>query len=391
MFDLTAVESARRSPASARPAARRASAIGIVLSLTALAGCVGERETDAASPAAPPQAAAPTSAPPDSSVAPTPGVVVPGGTPEVVASGFTTPWSVVFVDDTALVSQRDTGEILEIVGDGTRVIGEVPDLAARGEGGLLGLAHADGFVYAYVTIPGGNRVMRFPLEGAPGSYALGAAQTVVDGIPSANIHNGGRIAFGPDGMLYITAGDAADPDAAQDRGSLGGKILRVTPEGEVPADNPFPGSPVWSLGHRNPQGIGWDAGGTMFASEFGQDTWDELNIIEPGANYGWPEVEGIGGSAGFVDPVQQWAPADASPSGLAVVDGSVVIANLRGQRLRIVPTADPSSAREFFVGEYGRLRDVVVSPEGDLWFVTSDTDRAGGSDDAILRVPLAAG
>jgi glucose/arabinose dehydrogenase len=270
-------------------------------------------------------------------------------------------------------------------------VGEVPDLAARGEGGLLGIAHADGYLYRYVTIPGGNRVMRFPLEGAPGSFALGAAQTVLDGIPSANIHNGGRIAFGPDGLLYVTAGDAADPDAAQDPDALGGKILRVTPEGEVPDDNPFPGSPVWSLGHRNPQGIGWDAEGTMYASEFGQDTWDELNIIEPGANYGWPEVEGIGGQDGFVDPVQQWAPADASPSGLAVVGGSVLIANLRGQRLRAVPTADPASARDYFVGDYGRLRDAVVAPNGDLWIITSNTDRGGGADDEILSVPLAAG
>ncbi|KQR21846.1 glucose dehydrogenase [Microbacterium sp. Leaf151] len=308
-----------------------------------------------------------------------------------MASGFTTPWSVVFVDDTALVSQRDTGEILEITDGDTRVVGEVPDLAARGEGGLLGIAHADGYLYTYVTIPGGNRVMRFPLEGTPGSFSLGAAQTVLDGIPSANIHNGGRIAFGPDGLLYVTAGDAADPDAAQDPGSLGGKILRVTPEGEVPADNPFPGSPVWSLGHRNPQGIGWDADGTMYASEFGQDTWDELNVIEPGSNYGWPEVEGIGGRAGFVDPVQQWAPADASPSGLAVVEGAVVIANLRGERLRIVPTGDLGVFDDYFVGEYGRLRDVAAAPDGSLWVVTSNTDRGGGDSDVILRVSVSRG
>ncbi|MDQ1138060.1 glucose/arabinose dehydrogenase [Microbacterium sp. SORGH_AS 1204] len=354
----------------------------LALGIAALAGCTSERETGAVPP---------SSTPAPSSAAPTDGFVAPSGTPEVVASGFTTPWSVTFVMDTALVSQRDTGEILEIVGAQTRVVGEVPDLAARGEGGLLGIAHADGFLYAYVTTPEGNRVLRFLLEGEPGSFSLGPSQTVIDGIPSANIHNGGRIAFGPDGMLYVTAGDAADPDAAQDPRSLGGKILRVSPDGGIPDDNPFPGSPIWSLGHRNPQGIGWDAGGTMFASEFGQNTWDELNIIEPGANYGWPEVEGVGQREGFVDPVQQWAPADASPSGLAVIDGSVVIANLRGQRLRVVPTADPSSAREYYVGEYGRLRDAVVAPDGDLWFVTSDTDRAGGSDDEILRVPLTEG
>lgn len=308
-----------------------------------------------------------------------------------MASGLTTPWSVAFVDETPLVSQRDTGEILEVTDAGTRVVGEVPDLAARGEGGLLGIAHAEGFLYAYVTTTSGNRVVRFVLEGAPGSFALGAVDTVVDGIPSAAIHNGGRLAFGPDGMLYVTAGDAADPEAAQDPEALGGKILRVAPDGSIPADNPLPGSPVWSLGHRNPQGIGWDADGTMFASEFGQDTWDELNVIEPGANYGWPEVEGIGEREGFVDPVQQWAPAEASPSGLAVVNGAVVIANLRGQRVRVVPTADPSVAEEYFVGEYGRLRDVVEAPDGSVWVVTSNTDRGGGDTDGILRVPLVRG
>ncbi|MDQ1082847.1 MULTISPECIES: sorbosone dehydrogenase family protein [Microbacterium] len=389
MIDVAEPRSARRSTPGGRRA-RRSSAVGLVLSLVALAGCVGERETDAVTPAAP-TPSAPTLAPSASPAASTPGAVFPAGAPEVVASGFTTPWSVAFVDDTALVSQRDTGEILEIAGGQTRVVGEVPDVAARGEGGLLGIAYADDAVFAYLTTADGNRVLRFALEGEPGSFSLGSAQIVIDGIPSAGIHNGGRIAFGPDGMLYVTAGDAADPGAAQNPESLGGKILRVTPDGGIPDDNPFPGSPVWSLGHRNPQGIGWDADGTMFASEFGQDTWDELNIIEPGANYGWPEVEGIGGREGFIDPVQQWAPADASPSGLAVVEGSVIIANLRGQRLRVVPTADPVSAREYFVGEFGRLRDAVLSPDGDLWFVTSDTDRAGGSDDEILRVPLATG
>lgn len=347
----------------------------LAVSTMVLAGCAAERTTEAV----------PTP------TAGTAGFVVPDAEPQVVASGLTTPWSVAFVDDAALVSERDTGRILEIVGDRTRVVAEVPDVAAAGEGGLLGIAHAEGFLYAYVTTPEGNRVVRFALEGAPGSFALGEVETVLDGIPSANIHNGGRLAFGPDGMLYITAGDAADPGAAQDASSLGGKILRVTPEGEVPADNPFPDSPVWSLGHRNPQGIGWDAEGAMFASEFGQNTFDELNVIRPGANYGWPEVEGVGGVEGFVDPVQQWAPADASPSGLAVAEGSVLVANLRGERLRAIPTADTSTAREFFAGEFGRLRDAVVAPDGALWIVTSNTDRAGGADDRILRVALTAG
>lgn len=364
---------------------RPGAAAALTFALVALVGCTGEREPEAGP--------GPTSAPADTRPATPDAAVtfVPAGAPEVVASGLTTPWSVAFVAETALVSQRDTGEILELGEGATRVVGVVPDLAARGEGGLLGLAYADGFLYAYVTTFDGNRVVRFPLEGSPGSFALGAVETILDGIPAANIHNGGRLAFGPDGMLYITAGDAADPGAAQNPDVLGGKILRVAPDGAVPADNPFPGSPVWSLGHRNPQGIGWDDDGTMFASEFGQDTWDELNIIEPGANYGWPEVEGTGAGERFTDPVQQWAPVDASPSGLAVVGDTVFIANLRGQRLRAVPTAEPSTSSEYYVGEFGRLRDAVATPDGDLWIVTSDTDRDAGNDDVILRVPLAAG
>lgn len=364
---------------------RPGAAAALTFALVALVGCTGEREPEAGP--------GPTFAPADTRPA-TPGAAVtfvPAGAPEVVASGLTTPWSVAFVAETALVSQRDTGEILELGEGATRVVGVVPDLAARGEGGLLGLAYADGFLYAYVTTFDGNLVVRFPLEGSPGSFALGAVETILDGIPAANIHNGGRLAFGPDGMLYITAGDAADPGAAQNSDVLGGKILRVAPDGAVPADNPFPGSPVWSLGHRNPQGIGWGDDGTMFASEFGQDTWDELNIIEPGANYGWPEVEGAGAGERFTDPVQQWAPVDASPSGLAVVGDTVFIANLRGQRLRAVPTAEPSTSSEYYVGVFGRLRDAVATPDGDLWIVTSDTDRGAGNDDVILRVPLAAG
>ncbi len=364
---------------SLRAPGRRSRAAGVVIAAVfVLTGCAAERPTEAASPRVPAGAS--------------PGPAVPAlGDPTPVVGGLTTPWSVAFVDGTALVSERDTGRILEVADGGTRVVGEIPSATPGGEGGLLGISARDGFLYAYATTADDNRVLRLPLEGAPGALRLGSAQTVIDGIPSANIHNGGRIAFGPDGMLYITAGDASDPGAAQDTEALGGKILRLAPDGSVPADNPFPGSPVWSLGHRNPQGIGWDAAGTMYASEFGQNRWDELNVIEPGANYGWPEVEGIGGREGFVDPVQQWAPAEASPSGLAVVDGAVVIANLRGERVRVVPTDDPSAAEEFFVGEYGRLRDVAAAPDGSLGVVTSDTDRGGGDTDEILRVPLVRG
>ncbi|MDU0344850.1 PQQ-dependent sugar dehydrogenase [Microbacterium sp. KSW2-29] len=361
------------------PRRRAGVACSVAVGLTALAGCAPEGRTDAV------PTASPSTSPRVSEVASAPPAL---GDPTTVVDGLTTPWSVTSSDGAILLSQRDTAEILEVVDDDTRVVGAIPGVAPGGEGGLLGIAVRDGFLYAYATTADDNRVVRAALEGEPGALRLGVTRTVIDGIPSANIHNGGRIAFGPDGMLYITAGDASDPRAAQDPDELGGKILRVLPDGSVPADNPFPGSPVWSLGHRNPQGIGWDAAGTMYASEFGQNTWDELNVIEPGANYGWPEVEGVGGREGFVDPVQQWAPAEASPSGLAVVDGAVVIANLRGQRVRVVPTADLSSSEEYLVGDYGRLRDVVAGPDGTVWVVTSNTDRGGAGTDALLRVPL---
>lgn len=343
-------------------------------------------------------AAAPAQGAPTASTAPgRPGQSTPTGTPRTVASGLAVPWSVVFREDgTPLVSERDSGRVLELAEDGSaRPVGTVGGVEAVGEGGLLGLALDDrDRLYAYSTTAEGNRVQRFPLAGSAGSLSLGEPETLLDGLPSASYHNGGRIAFGPDGLLYVTAGDAGQPGRAQDLGSLGGKILRITPDGDVPADNPFPGSPVYSYGHRNPQGLTWAEDGTMFASEFGQNTWDELNIITPGANYGWPEVEGIGGDEDFTDPVQQWEPGEASPSGITHLDGTVVVANLRGAVLRAVPVADPTTSTELYPDTYGRLRDVTVAPDGRLWLVTSNTDgrgQPGPDDDRILSVDLGRG
>lgn len=315
------------------------------------------------------------------------------GSPRAVATGLDVPWSLVFHDGVPLVSERNTGRILELAADGSgRSIGTVDGVQAGGEAGLLGLAVGrEGDLYVYSTAADGNRVQRFPVTGAPGSLALGQPRTLLERIPAAPNHDGGRLAFGPDGMLYVTAGDAGQRNSAQDRGSLAGKILRMAPDGGVPADNPFPGSLVYSYGHRNPQGLAWADDGTMFATEFGQNTWDELNIIRPGANYGWPEVEGIANRDGFVDPVQQWQPGAASPSGMAQAGGTLFIANLRGQVLRTVPVANPSTSTEHFRGEFGRIRDVAVTPEGTLWFLTNNTDGRGDpreGDDSILEVPL---
>ncbi|WP_229054592.1 sorbosone dehydrogenase family protein [Aeromicrobium sp. Leaf350] len=361
----------------------RTSHAAIALATTAallLSACGGDGEPNATS--SPPATAADGGA-----------EVVPAGTPAAVTTDLEAPWSIAFVGETALISSRDDGDVLELTDDGeTRLAGTVEGVVHESESGLLGLAvDSQNRLYAYSTGADGNRVQRFTLTGEPGSYELGPVETILDGIPAAPTHDGGRIAFGPDDMLYVTVGDANDRPAAQDPESLSGKILRMTPDGGVPEDNPIPGSLTYSYGHRNPQGIAWAEDGTMFASEFGQDTWDELNVITPGGNYGWPEAEGIAGDSQYIDPVQQWDPDRASPSGIAISDGTVFIANLRGRTLRAVPVADPTSSTDYFTGEHGRLRDVVVAPDGDLWFLTNNTDGRGqpdGNDDQVLRIAL---
>ncbi len=314
------------------------------------------------------------------------------GEVDVVAQDLVAPWSMAFHEGTALISERDSARILELDRDGNaREVGRVVGVEPGGEGGLLGIAVHEGFLYAYGTGKNENWILRFELSGEAGSLALGASEMILDGISAAAIHNGGRIAFGPDGMLYATTGDAGNTDNAQDLDSFGGKILRMTADGNVPDDNPFPDSLIYSYGHRNPQGIAWALDGTMYASEFGQNTWDELNIIEAGGNYGWPEVEGTADQDEYIDPVQQWEPSEASPSGIAVTDDAIFIANLRGERLREVPLSDTSTSTEHFVGEYGRLRDVTATPDGELWFLTNNTDGRGDpepDDDRVLSIDL---
>ena len=308
-------------------------------------------------------------------------------------------------DASALVSLRDSGTLVHIGADGSvSEVGEIPGVTGGGSGGFLGLTPTEGgllglaaspdftedrLVYAYLTAAQENRVVRLTFDGT----SLGEPEVVLDAIPTANIHNGGRIAFGPDGYLYVTTGDASDQGLAQEIGALNGKILRVTLDGQPAPGNPFAGSPVWTLGHRNVQGIGWDDEGRMYASEFGQNRFDELNLIEPGGNYGWPVVEGDGGGDEYVDPLLTWEPAEASPSGITVHGGAVYVAGLRGQRLWQVPVAGVGEVGEpqaYLTGEYGRLRAVEIAPDGSLWVLTNNTDSRGDprpGDDRIL--PLA--
>ncbi|WP_347104483.1 PQQ-dependent sugar dehydrogenase [Microbacterium sp. 4R-513] len=358
------------------------------------------------SPSSPDGAIPPTATPstPSGSAsgppAPAEGFWRPTGAPTTLASGLTAPWSVVPLDDGgALVSQRDDGSILELTASGDlREVGVVPDVVSGGESGLHGLAvWTDGderWLYAYHGASDDNRVVRMPLTGEPGSLALGEPEVVIEGIARNSTHNGGRLAFGPDGMLYVTTGDAQDRTASQNPDSLNGKILRLTPEGRPAPGNPF-GNEVYTLGHRNVQGIAWTSDGTMWASEFGQNTFDELNRIEPGVNYGWPIYEGMEDDDRYMDPVATWPTSDASPSGIAAVGDTVFMAGLRGERLWVIDTDAPGIADEpaaFLTGEQGRLRDVVASPDGSLWVLTNNTDGRGtprAGDDLLLRVDIA--
>jgi glucose/arabinose dehydrogenase len=328
-------------------------------------------------------------------------VTVPPGPPEpapsvsgvrlagTVATGLEAPWGIAFLPDgSALVSERDSNRILHVGDDSNRFVGKVEGVEPRGEGGLLGITLSGDWLYAYFTAANDNRVVRMKWDGS----ALGPPRDVLTGIPKAVIHNGGRIIFGPDGMLYVATGDAGNRDLPQDRTSLGGKILRITPTGSVPEDNPLPDSPIFSLGHRNVQGLAFDARNRLWASEFGQSNVDELNLVEAGANYGWPDCEGACKRAGYVDPVVQWQPTSiASPSGMAIVGDTAYVASLRGQSVWEVPLDGSGRATPLQLGDLGRLRTIEPAPDGSMWLSTSNTDGRGDprpGDDRILRLTL---
>jgi glucose/arabinose dehydrogenase len=313
--------------------------------------------------------------------------------PQTVATNLTAPWGMAFLPDgSLLVTERDSARLLQIrTGQAPQVLGTIPGVVPGGEGGLLGIAVSptyaqDQWVYVYFTAASDNRITRFRLN------AIGTQNVIQSGLAKAQIHNGGRIAFGPDGMLYAGVGDAGNTANAQNQSSRNGKILRMTPTGGVPAGNPF-NTVVYSLGHRNVQGLAWDAQGRMYASEFGQNTFDEVNQIVAGGNYGWPTCEGMCNNPSFRNPIVTWTTAVASPSGAAIANQHVFVAGLRGQRLWVVPLTASGGAGtpiDELNNQFGRLRAVAVGPDGWLWIATSNRDGRGtptAQDDRIVRFP----
>jgi glucose/arabinose dehydrogenase len=313
-----------------------------------------------------------------------------------IASDLAVPWGLAFLPDgSALVTQRDAGTI-SAIDDGTVTqVGEIPETVPTSEGGLLGLAvspeyESDHAIFVYVTTAHDNRVLTMTYDGG----VIHDLHPILTGIPNGSIHDGGRLAFGPDGYLYVSTGETGDGDLAQDRESLGGKILRITTDGDPAPGNPDPDSPIWTLGHRNVQGLAFDDQDRLWASEFGSSVWDEMNLIQKGKNYGWPVAEGDANLEGYTDPYVQWRPEDASPSSVAYLDGELWVASLRGERLWEVPITSSGTLGQptaHFVGAYGRFRTVVAAPDGSLWLGTSNRDGRGfpaPHDDRIFRVTI---
>lgn len=328
---------------------------------------------------------------------------------ETVASGLRVPWALAFAPDGRLFFTERPGR-LRVISNGQLQAAPVAQLPAveTAESGLMGLAvdpafAQNGFLYVMYTFrdtAGGlhNRVSRLTE-----SQGRAANEVVLlDNLPAGSIHDGGRIKFGPDGKLYVTQGETGNTSLSQNLGSLGGKIMRINPDGSIPGDNPFPGSTVYSFGHRNPEGLAWQPGtGTMWSTEHGPVGNDEVNIIRAGANYGWPVITGRAGNAQFSDPILLFTPSVA-PAGATFYNGSklspwrgnLFFGTLAGQHLHRVVLGGPGldqvvSEERMFQGAYGRLRDVAEGPDGFLYFSTSNHDgrgNPGAADDRILRI-----
>ena len=321
---------------------------------------------------------------------------------DVIVDGLNNPWEIVFAPEGEIFFSERDGRIWKIEEFGQAKVIETFPKSGSVEGGTLGLALHPEFeknkkIYVYQTNLEleffQNKVYSFTVDG----YTLTDKQVIIDGIPGAPWHDGGRIAFGPDGKLYITTGDAINPGWSQDLSSLAGKILRIDPDGKIPDDNPFDSSPIFSYGHRNPQGIAWSNDGLLVSSEHGPSGemgygHDEINVIVKGKNYGWPKVVGDSSGDGFVNPIIHSGQATWAPSGMIFFDsekipsleGKFLVGALRGQHLMVVDVAKDGSlisTEKMFEGEFGRIRTAQIDPDGVLYLLT-----ANGENDKIIRI-----
>jgi glucose/arabinose dehydrogenase len=395
----------------------------VILMFGALAACMSSRTTGStAGTSSAPSAPAPTNfsqGSPDPSRTDDETVSV-----STLVRNVDIPWGVTFLPGgAALVTERRTLRILRIgpehQADGDLAKTEVATITeanSDNEGGLLGIAASPNFardqtIFVMYTTNVDNRIAKLRLGQRP--------EPIVTGIPLAGIHDGGRLMFGPDGYLYATTGDATRGENAQQVGDLGGKILRMTAEGTPAPGNPFPDSLVWSYGHRNPEGLAWDRDGNMFVADIGDALWDELDIVRPGQNYGWPKVEGIKTNSEYINPIVAWHPEVGVGAGVAIQDRVAVVACLRGQRIYLVHLAAPfvdgpgqqrvadafpggpvqwrpdagvvDQPTEALTGKYGRLRTAINAPDGSIWLTTSNRDGRNDKgpsleDDRILRL-----
>lgn len=318
----------------------------------------------------------------------------------VIASNLEVPWDIAFLPNDEMIVSERTGELSRFGHDGKKhSITGTPDTKTFGEGGLLGIAlHPDfaknTFIYVYYSSGGllgtSCHVERYTLE----NDTLSNKTTILTDIPGAVFHDGGRMAFGPDGKLYITTGDATNSDNAQKTDSLSGKILRVNDDGSIPSDNPFANA-VWSYGHRNPQGLAWDDQGRLWSTEHGRSGissgYDELNLIEKGKNYGWPTIEGPKTKEGFETArLQSGAATTWAPASLVYYKGKMLFGGLLGQSLYVADISqNPPTITSELVKTYGRIRTVVIGPDGFIYLTTSNTDGRGtkkADDDKIIRL-----
>ena len=379
---------------------------------------------------------------------------VPTGKTKTLITGLRAPWELLFLPDgQALIDERDSGTISQINKDlsvhKVAFTSTTPPCIKFCEGGTLGMTYAADrpggklSLFVFLTTLNDNRILKYDLDSdESGNWSLSNKRVILKGIDRSGLsttHNGGRLAIGPDGKLWVSSGDAGmRGSTSQNWDRLAGSVLRVNLDGSVPADNPRPGKYAWAKGLRDTQGMAWDNYGDMWTTEFGQDTWDELNLMEKGKNYGWPLAEGLykfvdtplppgnPGSNGqgtaespapqptipsmpsdkelmkdsrFTPPVLAWHPVEAACSGIAFVRGSLISACLRGGKLWVIPVLGDKKLGEpqpFFAGKFGRIRKATLAPDGSLWIITSNKDGRGGwskggenpLDDRVIRVEM---